>query len=60
MMRIFEDDNDVGIIVFAALATALVIGSVAYLYNSPATFQTADLPITMEKTVPTIAPIQLQ
>ena len=61
-MRMIEEDNDLGAIVFAVVAFTLVVGSVLYLYRSGAeTIRTAArFPVTIEKTVPKITPDQLR
>lgn len=61
-MSSFDDDSDFGTIVFAVLATTLVLGSFIYLYNSGSEpIQTAyRFPITIDKTVPSIVPSQPQ
>jgi len=56
IMRLSEDDHDIGTILLTVIVT-VVLGAMVYAYNSWGNLQTAYMP-AIERTVPTIVPCQ--
>jgi hypothetical protein len=53
-MHFSDDDHDIGTILLTMIAT-VVLGVMAYAYNSRSVLQIAHIP-AVERTVPTIVP----